>query len=331
MKRVGLNQGFIAYTKQIRLLPKLLLTLALLFLFPFQAIASNNNILVILSGENQVYKVISEQLSIWQHNNKDKVQLSTITLNTDSNTHLDEHFENIDLIIAVGSRATKAISNKDLKNKTVLSTLIPKRTFLSLINQSNNTHTNAIFVDQPIARQVALAQVVLPEVTRVGVLSGYLNNKNVTEARLFLEASPLQNTLSNIHDQKQAAKAIKKLLRRSEVIIALPSQVTQQPLTAKWLLYMSYQRNVPVIGFSKAYLKAGALASVFSTPKQIAEQTLEWVKSWIEHPQQHKNTTAPPKYYSVEFNRPVGDSLGISIPSEDSILEKMKALLGEMQ
>ena len=47
------------------------------------------------------------------------------------------------------------------------------------------------------------------------------------------------------------------------------------------ILLTSYRRGVPLVGLSQAYVNAGALAAIFSTTEQLAEQTRE--KSFLSH------------------------------------------------
>lgn len=333
MEPRGFNQRFISIKECLRLLPWRLLASILFILFPTSASASEHNILLILSSDSPVYKTISKHLLSLNHNDNIKAKITKISLGEDDGQQLDiTKLNNQDLIVAVGSKATQAVANTQTSNIPVLSTLIPQHTYKNIIEKSKHNLISAIFVDQPIERQLALTKIILPNARSFGVLSGYQSDDNISDVRKKLNQASFKHTFINIKTQKQAANAIKQLLRTSDVIVTLPSQITQQPLTAKWLLYMSYQRDVSVIGFSRGYIKAGALASVFSTPEQIAQQTQEWLTRWITRPEQTKHaSTESPKYYSVKFNRPVGDSLGISIADEQVVIDKMKIMLGEMQ
>ncbi len=114
-------------------------------------------------------------------------------------------------------------------------------------------------------------------------------------------------------------------------MLALYDPVAFKPVTAKWLLYMAYQRGLPVIGFSRAYLKAGAVASVFSTPEQIGRQAGEWLLQWLESGGKDLGDPQYPKYYSVDFNQPVAESLEIGIPDNGEVMQRMRALLGEQE
>ena len=62
----------------------------------------------------------------------------------------------------------------------------------------------------------------------------------------------------------------------------------------------AYKMKKPVIGFSASYTRAGAVASIFSTPEQIGRQSGEWLldmraKKTVSH-------TQYPKYFTITTN-----------------------------
>jgi ABC-type uncharacterized transport system substrate-binding protein len=82
---------------------------------------------------------------------------------------------------------------------------------------------------------------------------------------------------------------------------------------------------VPVIGYSKSYVKAGALASVFSNAKQLATQAAEIAIN----SQKHTKSLPPPvvpKYFSVIINRQVQRSLNLKLADENDIYQQLLAL-----
>ena len=95
--------------------------------------------------------------------------------------------------------------------------------------------------------------------------------------------------------------------------------------TVQNLLLTTYRQRVPVFAYSKAYVKAGALAAVYSTPEHIGKQAGELVAdilrkgSWSLPKPQH------PKYFSVEVNREVAKSLGIRVPGTEKLETRLRA------
>ena len=96
------------------------------------------------------------------------------------------------------------------------------------------------------------------------------------------------------------------MLNDSDVLIALPDPIVFNLRTTRNILLSTYRKRVPVIGFSKSYVKAGALAAIYSTPEFIGKQTGEIitdlaVKSSLNNkllPLPHSHS----KYFTISVN-----------------------------
>jgi putative ABC transport system substrate-binding protein len=188
----------------------------------------------------------------------------------------------------------------------VLYTLIPEGTYKEIIekripaNAQSLDDDYVIFLGQTASRQLALTRAVTGEKCRIGIVAGEYSR---------YEAKALQNTAldkdfelvvkqASSHDM--AIDDIKQMLKDSDIYLALYDTNILNRHNAKWLLYMAYKMNKPVIGFSSSYTRAGAVASIFSTPEQIGRQSGEWLLDML-----HKRLVLHhqhPKYFSVTTN-----------------------------
>jgi ABC-type uncharacterized transport system substrate-binding protein len=137
----------------------------------------------------------------------------------------------------------------------------------------------------------------------------------------------LQLNLVELTDNDDPATGIKQLISGSEFVLALYDPVVLNPLTSKWLLYMAYQRRLPVIGFSQAYIKAGAVAAVFSTPEQIGRQAGLKITQWLRKGRGQLGESQYPSEYEIAFNQKVAESLKLRLPTEQETRERMARLL----
>jgi ABC-type uncharacterized transport system substrate-binding protein len=106
---------------------------------------------------------------------------------------------------------------------------------------------------------------------------------------------------------------IEPVLSRSDVFIPVPDSRLINIATAKWILHLSYRHKVPVIAFSQSYLKAGALAAIYSSPQNVAEDTTQWL---INNRDAIVGSLYKPTYYSLSFNTSVAANLKIKLKSE---------------
>jgi len=224
----------------------------------------------------------------------------------------------IDLIVAVGLKAMElAIAKSDAP---VLGVMIPRMAYEALLERRPSPQPSrtisAIYLDQPWDRQLNFIHAALPGHKVVGLL--YSPDTRIVLPRLprgmsinaqsVLSTETLFNTLENILDN-------------SDVLLVTPDNEIYSSSNVRNILLTSYRHKVPLIGISQAYVNAGALCAIFSTPEQIAGQTGEAIVSFARN-----RRLAEPQYpesFSIGLNQHVARSLGIVLDSPEAIRERM--------
>ena len=234
--------------------------------------------------------------------------------------------ENSELVIALGVKALEAASK--LKHTTpVLGVFTPLPTFNNLLLQSRRVLGNfsAIVLDQPYFRRFSLIKTVLPEAKNLGVLLGPNSSLDVDNLREAGESEQLNIMQETIRQESELIPHLTTLLEITDALMAIPDSLVYTRETAQPILLTSYRYQKPVFGFSQSYVRAGALAAVYSSSRQLAKQAAEIaIKS-----QQAPGVLPPPqvpKYFSVVVNYQVARSLNLQIADEDSINKKMLVL-----
>lgn len=226
-----------------------------------------------------------------------------------------------DLHIAVGMKAATLLA--PVKPVAILNVFISKEGYNKLQRDAPQRANpfSAIYLDQPIERQLDLIAAALPNASNIGMLYAHPPSdlatlrKKISERNLVLheQAVILPNSLPT---------ALQGILRSSEVILAQPDVDVYNTATIRNILLAAYRAQVPIIGFSSSFVRAGGLCAVFSTPAQIATQTGTVIKHYAEL------RTLPEAQFTHEFevlvNLQVARSLGLNIP----ISSKLKSKIG---
>lgn len=223
-----------------------------------------------------------------------------------------------DLTVAVGMRsATSLIA----ENKPVLNVFVPKVGYDKLVKQANAHNSTAIYLDQPLERQLGLLVAALPRIKHVGVLytvpPPVLSNLRLltAEKRLVLHEKVIGPELDLVD-------ALDGVLEESEALLVLPDTDVYNAGTIRNILLTSYRKQVPLIGISQAYVKAGALCAIYSTPSQIAQQAAEAIRQFAATaklpPVQY------PKEYEVSVNMQVARSLDLPIKDAEKLREEIR-------
>ncbi len=234
--------------------------------------------------------------------------------------------ENSELVIALGVKALTASSK--LKHTTpILGVFTPLPVFNKLLAKSRRSLGifSAIVLDQPYRRQVALVKAILPNAKRLGILLGDTSMRYEAYLRDGGKANALLIDIENIHSDIELIPKLKKIFESNDALLAIPDPVVYNRESAQPILLTSYRYQKPVFGYSRSYVRAGALAAVYSNAKHLARQAAE-----IAAETQKASGLLPPprapKYFSVKVNRQVAKSLSLPKISEDAIYKKLLLL-----
>ena len=231
--------------------------------------------------------------------------------------------ENSELVIALGVKALEAAS-KLRRSTPVLGVFTPLPAFNSIMakNKRDLGNFSAIVLDQPFARQMSLIKHVLPEAQKIGVLLGTTSSQYIEYVREEGEKRGLNILEEKVNQEADLIPQLKKLLDTVDAILAIPDPTIYSRETAQPILLTSYRYQKPIFGYSQSYVRAGALAAVYSTSKQLAKQAAEIA---IKSRPAPSDLPPPqmPKYFSIMLNYQVARSLNIPLTDEDEILKKM--------
>lgn len=186
----------------------------------------------------------------------------------------------------------------------------------------------AVALDQPPQRLLTLARVIDPEAHALSVVLGPLARAHadaLTRAAVALDFNPRVGVLA---PGENPIAALAPLVNGSQVVVVLPDSAEFNGATARWLLQLSFRARIPVIGYSRAYTDAGALASVYSTPGDIGRQAAELIAQRLARGAFPPGLLAP-SHYTLSTNTAVAEALGINLPTDTALLARYATALGE--
>jgi putative ABC transport system substrate-binding protein len=227
------------------------------------------------------------------------------------------------LIITLGADALRQVTSRSPR-PAVLAGLIPRLSFERLLQDAgkrNAANVAALYLDQPFGRQLDLLRLALPGVRRVGVLWG---PESVSQQPLLLAAAQARGLelSEGQHGEGQSLiSALRSALADADVLLAVADGLVYNPASVSNILLTSYRAKTPVMAFSPAYVKAGALLSVHSTAAQAGAQLAAMAQQLLQ------SNTLPASRYPAEFsisaNEYVARSLGLSV-DEDALTERLR-------
>jgi len=228
-------------------------------------------------------------------------------------------------VIAVGVAAYRkalAAAAGDQRAPALLAVLVPRAVFRSGADPARlraGQHS-AVFIDQPAARQLEFVRLVQPPIHSVGILLG--EGSQVLESEFLAAAREkgLQLYPRKIEDDRLST-ALQMLLPDIDALLAVPDPTVFNSQTAPNILAAAYRQRVPLIGFSPAYTRAGALASLHSTPAQIGRRGGEMLVQAIAGGQFPPPQSA--REFMVSVNHDVARSFGLAL-SEEQLARQLR-------
>ena len=222
------------------------------------------------------------------------------------------------LFVALGSDAVNALAAAELR-APVLCALLPRLSFeriLRVHGRKPSAQFSALYLDQPLQRLLELIRLALPDARRLGVLWG---SESISEASA-LKAAALAREFKLIEFsvvlESTIFKGLKSVLEDSDVLLALADPQVYNSASIQNTLLTSFRARVPMVAFSPAYVRAGALLALYATPEQVGRQVAAIVGSAL----QGKALPSVPVYsqeFTVGVNAHVARALDLKLDGQD--------------
>lgn len=286
-----------------------------------------DNVTILLSEDGAAYTEFASSLtSQLAQGSTAKTTVKTLYLPTLKTDELSRNAYN-QLLIAVGTPAMTAMAQKP-PAMSVLNVLVPRSTFQKTARQygrHQDPHRfSAVYVDQSWNRQLALIRTTLPASSRIGILLGKDSADMLTGMQAAAKEADFQLNMETVSDDSDLLPALRKLLANSDALLAVPDPAIYNRNNIPSILLTSYRQKIPLLGFSASYVKAGALAAVFSSPAQISQQVAEIIQGLPAHA--YLPLPQYPRYFTVSVNTQVSRSLSLDVDDESILMRKLKAI-----
>lgn len=221
------------------------------------------------------------------------------------------------LFIALGTDAATALAKSELR-APVLSTLLPRSSFERVLRKSgrkSSSQFSALYLDQPLSRQLELIRLALPTARRVGVLWGPESQAQAPALKTLTQASGLELIDATIGHDELLFSSLKNVLEEADLLLAVADPQLYNSSSIQNILLASFRAKVPLVAFSPAYVRAGALLALHVTPTQIGLQAATIARGVLLG----KALSANPIYsldFSVTVNEHVARSLGLTLDAD---------------
>lgn len=228
-----------------------------------------------------------------------------------------------DLTVAIGTRALEAALAQ--RARPVLSLLVPLQTYEQLA--SGQSQVSALYLEQPLTRQLQLLGLALPGLKKVGVPLGPSSRSQQTALQRAAKTTGIQVDSALIDHSTDLYAGLTELSGDSQAFVLLPDPLVAQRNTLHSFFLHTYRLKKPVLAYSAPLAQSGALLALYSSPAQLGEESAAWlIESWTRAGRFQLGAPRYPKRFTVAINRTVARSLDIELPSESALTSQLEAL-----
>ena len=289
----------------------LLLFNVLIFCTPLHAAV--DSVLIVKSNNNNFFDTTIQQV-IDSTDGHVKFNITSL----DSLKDKPELIGKPPLIIALGFKAAQHLQEIQPKSPVMLSYITEFE--YQQLNLKNRDI--AILLEQPLERYLKFIKILLP-IKSVGIIKKSSNR--LTEQKLRAIQKKIAITIHQ-HTYSLPVNSIeilRHLLDESDLLLSLPEPNIYNRQTLKGVLLSSYRRKKPVISYSPAHVKSGALAAIYASPKNIGDQIAGLLNQLNNRPSFSLKKLYYADTYNIIINEQVAQSLEINLPDKVSIKKAM--------
>ena len=227
-----------------------------------------------------------------------------------------------DLTVAIGTKALEAALAQP--GRPVLSLLVPRLTYERLA--SGQQQVSALYLDQPLTRQLRLLGLALPGMKKAGVPLGPSSQGLQAALQSAAKASGIQVNSAVINQSSDLYAILNDMAEDSQAFLLLPDPLAAQRSVLQNFFLQTYRLKKPVLAYSEPLVQSGALLALYSTPAQLGEEAAAWIRESWSKGGFRLGEARYPKRFTIGVNRTVARSLDIVLPSEAALTRQLEAM-----
>jgi hypothetical protein len=181
------------------------------------------------------------------------------------------------IVVAVGSDAVRAVLARASPVKTV-STMTLEADGGPAAQAGRMAA--AVYLDIPLRALAAELRKIFPDKSRLGVI-----RNPGRAANSAAHGPPLEPASTQIADCAKAEDLLPVFLafrKKVDFVVCLPDGSLYNSATVRPLIMASLENRLPIVGFSPAFLRAGAATAIYPNYRGIGEQTADLVRHCLE-------------------------------------------------
>lgn len=220
-----------------------------------------------------------------------------------------------DLIITLGAEAT-LWAQTSVQEVPVLFGMVLDPEAQGINPAQARVPMTGISMQIPFKEQFSELRKVLPGVKRVGAVYDIRNQKTIDRAQREAARQGLEMVAVSVRDRREVPEAFRKLTGEVDALWSFPDTTVYSREAAQFILLFSFRNRLPLMGFSRGYVRAGALFGLYADYADVGRQLADVAHDIIGGRSPREIPIRPPRRHSMALNLRVSEALGTKIPKE---------------
>ena len=229
------------------------------------------------------------------------------------------------LIVTIGGQAAHTTVALETE-APVLHVLLSRITLDALGHRPGGAPWSAIVLDQPAERQIALIRLALPKHERIATIAGPETRALASALAAAATRSGLDARSAEAADIPALYPALRTVLEQPAVLVITPDGQVFNSQTVHHVLLTAFRLRAPVLGLSAAYVRAGAVLGLYTTPAQAGTEAAGVVRRVLA------GQALPPAgehaLFEVGVNPTVARALGLELPEAEALTRALRTQEG---
>jgi putative ABC transport system substrate-binding protein len=214
-----------------------------------------------------------------------------------------------DLVLTLGTLATRE-SLRRYRGVPVVAGMI-----LSAEEIQGASNATGVFLQFPVATELEWLSRLAPSIRRVGIIYHSAESKaRVEQAERLAPGINLNIQAYQIDRPQELPDALENLADRADALWGVTDPMVFNPETAKSLLLFSFRHQIPLIGHSTPWVKAGALYALDRDYTDIGLQCAELVEKILGGQAPGSLPPVPPRKVRYTLNRKTAQQMKLDLP-----------------
>jgi putative tryptophan/tyrosine transport system substrate-binding protein len=212
----------------------------------------------------------------------------------------------VQLVIAVGSRALAEVQARKLGVPTIAT---------MVLHGGEGDVSARVDLDIPLSTQLQAIRSLWPNHWRVGIIRNPARSRYSAEA---LEARARKEGFTvlvvDCDGPARLLKAVASMKGKVDFLLCFPDPDLYNPVTIKPLVMASIEGRLPIVGFSPAFVRAGAAAGIYPDYRETGRQTAEMAQRILRG--EERGAEEGPRKIRMALNQRVTRLLGVDFHAD---------------